>query len=141
MTAIPAYVDMARLCREVSLCESTVETCVKRGELPPPIHREGKRLWNEIGAAAEAVRLVSELEHVDKDWWIKLARAALEAAEQVREPQLEKRPVAWRVNHADHCMIFQDEAAAYKEHEVTGAPMHGLYVRDGQRVDKGNKAE
>lgn len=42
------------------------------------------------------------------------------------------RPVAWRVkDFADGWIIFQDEAAAHHEAEVTGALMQGLYVRDG----------
>lgn len=47
-------------------------------------------------------------------------------------PRLAKRPVAWRVkDYADGWIIFQNEAAAYKEAEATGALMQGLYVRDG----------
>ena len=43
-----------------------------------------------------------------------------------------KRPVAWRVkDFADGWILFQDEAAAYREAEATGALMQGLYVRDG----------
>jgi hypothetical protein len=47
-------------------------------------------------------------------------------------PRLQKRPVAWRVkDYADGWVIFQDEAAAYRLAEETGALMQGLYVRDG----------
>lgn len=46
--------------------------------------------------------------------------------------RLKKRPVAWRVkDFADGWIIFQDEEAAYREAERTGAVMQGLYVRDG----------
>lgn len=42
------------------------------------------------------------------------------------------RPVAWRVkDHADGWIIYQDEQAAYKAAEWSGALMQGLYVRDG----------
>jgi predicted DNA-binding transcriptional regulator AlpA len=41
----PPYQDIATLCANLCLCESTVETWIKRGELPPPIQRGGKRLW------------------------------------------------------------------------------------------------
>jgi hypothetical protein len=79
----------------------------------------------EVMAAARAIN--SFRYRAETPTTTEIARAALEAAERVREPRLEKRPVAWRVN----CFIFHDEAAAYKEHEATGAPMQGLYVRDG----------
>jgi hypothetical protein len=50
----------------------------------------------------------------------------------VLRAELAKRPVAWRVkDYADGWIIFQDEEAAYKCHEETGALMQGLYVRDG----------
>ena len=53
-----------------------------------------------------------------------------EAWRKLSEP--EKRPVAWRVlDYNGGWIIFQDEAAAYKLAEQTGAPMQGLYVRDG----------
>ena len=45
---IPAYVDIARLCRELCLCESTVEAWMKNGKLPPPKVSDGKRLWKWI---------------------------------------------------------------------------------------------
>lgn len=45
---------------------------------------------------------------------------------------LAKRPVAWRVkDFADGWIVFQDEEAANREVEQTGAVMQGLYVRDG----------
>jgi predicted site-specific integrase-resolvase len=42
---VPAYVDIARLCRETSLCERTVDAWVRQGRLPAPRQRGGKRLW------------------------------------------------------------------------------------------------
>ena len=52
--------------------------------------------------------------------------------DETERPRLAKRPVAWRVkDYADGWIIFQDEAAAYKEHEATGGLLQGLYVRDG----------
>lgn len=42
------------------------------------------------------------------------------------------RPVAWRCkDYADGWIIFQNEEAAYKYHELTDCVMQGLYVRDG----------
>jgi hypothetical protein len=47
-------------------------------------------------------------------------------------PKLAKRPVAWRVRaFADGWILFDDEAAANRHAEDTGALMQGLYVRDG----------
>ncbi len=49
-----------------------------------------------------------------------------------RPVRLSTRPVAWRVkDFADGWIFFQDEAAANREAEQTGAAMQGLYVRDG----------
>ena len=45
MTDVPAYVDITRLCRELCICERTADAWVKRGILPAPIDRGGKRLW------------------------------------------------------------------------------------------------
>ncbi len=45
---IPAYVDIARLCEELCICERTVDAWVKLGILPAPRHPGGKRLWKWI---------------------------------------------------------------------------------------------
>ena len=42
---IPAYVDIGRLCRELSISEHTVDAWVRQGVLPSPLLRGGKRLW------------------------------------------------------------------------------------------------
>jgi len=64
----------------------------------------------------------------------KTRKQAIDAANAARERMrpLKKRPVAWRVkDFADGWIIFQDEEAANREAEATGAAIHGLYVRDG----------
>lgn len=52
---MPHYIDMARLCFELSIVESTAEAWVKKGILPPPINRGGKRLfrWSKVVAYLE----------------------------------------------------------------------------------------
>ena len=98
----------------------------------------------EVEAAARAIcriharnpdhRVIPTDDYV---WWQTYesdARAALEAAEAVREREdkLDKRPVAFRVkDFADGWIIYTDEAKAYAEAEATGALMQGLYVRSG----------
>src|SRR5262245_12296789 len=42
---IPSYVDIAILCRELSISERTVDAWVRQNILPPPRQRGGKRLW------------------------------------------------------------------------------------------------
>jgi hypothetical protein len=42
---IPPYQDLATLAEHLTLGESTIENWVKLGKLPPPVTREGKRLW------------------------------------------------------------------------------------------------
>lgn len=42
---VPTYVDMARLCFELSITERTADAWVTKGIIPPPIDRGGKRLW------------------------------------------------------------------------------------------------
>lgn len=42
---IPAYLDTARLCIELCICERTVDAWVRQGILPAPRQRGGKRLW------------------------------------------------------------------------------------------------
>jgi predicted site-specific integrase-resolvase len=42
---IPTYVDIARLCHELSISERTVDAWVRQNILPPPIQRGGKRFW------------------------------------------------------------------------------------------------
>lgn len=42
---VPAYVDVARLCRELCICERTAEAWVRQSILPAPKLRGGKRLW------------------------------------------------------------------------------------------------
>ncbi len=43
--SVPAYVDIARLCQELCICERTVDAHVKQGLLPPHYKLGGKRLW------------------------------------------------------------------------------------------------
>jgi hypothetical protein len=43
--ATPAYLDIARLCEELSICERTADAWVRQGILPAPRQRGGKRLW------------------------------------------------------------------------------------------------
>lgn len=53
-----------------------------------------------------------------------------------------KRPVAWRVkDYGDGWIVFQDEEAAYRLSEKTGALMQGLYVRDGADGESVGKAK
>lgn len=48
------------------------------------------------------------------------------------ERRLQKRPVAWRVRAANgDWILYEDEEAAYRFAEATGAEMQGLYIRDG----------
>ncbi len=42
---VPSYVDIARLCRELCICERTADAWVKQGILPAPRNKRGKRLW------------------------------------------------------------------------------------------------
>lgn len=42
---IPAWVDKARLCEETCLGEMTVDRWVESGDLPPPVKRRGKLMW------------------------------------------------------------------------------------------------
>ncbi len=42
---VPAYVDTARLCQELCICERTADAWVRQGILPAPRLRGGKRLW------------------------------------------------------------------------------------------------
>ena len=42
---VPAYVDAARLCQELCICERTAEAWVRQSILPAPRLRGGKRLW------------------------------------------------------------------------------------------------
>jgi len=37
--------DISTLCEHICVCQSTVETWVKQGVLPPPKMRGGKRMW------------------------------------------------------------------------------------------------
>jgi hypothetical protein len=41
----PAWVDMATLCRETCLSETTVKSWVQTGDLPEPVKRRGKLMW------------------------------------------------------------------------------------------------
>ncbi len=43
--AIPAYVDIVRLCTELCICERTADAWVRQGKLPAPRTPGGKRLW------------------------------------------------------------------------------------------------
>jgi hypothetical protein len=43
--SVPAYVDAARLCQELCICERTAEAWARQGILPAPRMRGGKRLW------------------------------------------------------------------------------------------------
>jgi hypothetical protein len=42
---MPAYVDIARLCHELSITERTAYAWVKQGIIPAPRQRGGKHLW------------------------------------------------------------------------------------------------
>jgi hypothetical protein len=42
---IPAWVDKARLCIEVSMHEDTVDALIREGKLPPGKKIRGKYLW------------------------------------------------------------------------------------------------
>lgn len=65
---IPAYLDIGRLCLELCVSEHTVDAWIKRGILPYPKIKGGKRLWkwseveryldegDEPDTAAERVR-------------------------------------------------------------------------------------
>jgi predicted site-specific integrase-resolvase len=43
--AVPAYLDIGRLCEELSISERTADAWVRQGILPAPRARGGKRLW------------------------------------------------------------------------------------------------
>lgn len=53
---IPAWVDMARLCREICSCPSSVDILVRDRKLPPPKRLRGKFLWRwkDVDAWIEA---------------------------------------------------------------------------------------
>ena len=42
---VPAWVDIGRLCEEISVSAHTVTTWIAQGILPPARMRGGKRLW------------------------------------------------------------------------------------------------
>jgi hypothetical protein len=57
-------------------------------------------------------------------------------------PELAKRPVAWRVKaFADGWILFDDEAAANRHAEDTGALMQGLYVREWREQSGADRPE
>lgn len=71
---VPAYVDMARLCFELSISERTADAWVKKGIIPPPVVKDGKRLWKwktverrldgeETGVAPSAPRSAEEVKN------------------------------------------------------------------------------
>lgn len=83
---------------------------------------------NACAVQAENTQLKQENEILRSQDWDALKAHHL----HMDKIPLAKRPVAWRVkDFADGWIIYRDEAAAYKEHERTGALMQGLYVRDG----------
>ena len=43
--SLPAYLDIRRLCDEISISERTADAWVRQGILPAPKLRGGKRLW------------------------------------------------------------------------------------------------
>lgn len=43
--SIPAYLDITRLCEQLCISERTIDAWVRRGILPAPRTKGGKRLW------------------------------------------------------------------------------------------------
>ena len=82
---IPAYVDIARLCFELSICDRTAEAWVRQGILPAPRQRGGKRLWKwteverhlDDGATGTPASADSEAERI-RDAATRLAEQASE---------------------------------------------------------------
>jgi hypothetical protein len=43
--SVPAWVDKATLMREICLSDTSVDDWVRHGELPAPVKRRGKLMW------------------------------------------------------------------------------------------------
>ena len=69
MRFVPPYQDIAHLTENLCISESTVDSWVKQGILPPPRNKGGKRLWKwteveQYLDGVEGVGLHQEMEDI-----------------------------------------------------------------------------